>query len=69
MRDSLFKNTEMKKRNNQADQSQQQTADDPARESNSNPFENGQTADQEIQQAEEELEKEQQFKEAQSERD
>ena len=45
-----------------------QTAQHPSGDA-SNPFENGLNADQEIQQAQEELDKEQEFKEAQTERD
>ena len=45
-----------------------QTAQHPSGDAN-NPFENGLNADQEIQQAQEELDKEQEFKEAQTERD
>jgi hypothetical protein len=48
---------------------QQQTADNPSGEPLGNPFENGKTVDQEVKLAQEELEKEQQFKEAQTERD
>ena len=56
--------------NNRQDQDSKtkQTPDNPS-VSTANPFENGQKVDQEIQQAEEELQKEQQFKEAQTERD
>ena len=55
--------------NNEHNKPQQQTADNPSGEPLGNPFENGKRADDEIQQAREELEKEQQFKEAQTERD
>ena len=48
---------------------QQQTPDNPAGEPVSNPFTNGRPVDDEIAEASEELEKEQQFKEAQTERD
>lgn len=48
---------------------QPQTQDNPAGKPVSNPFENNRPVDDEIQQAGEELDKEQQFKEAQTERD
>jgi len=48
---------------------QQQTAENPSGEPLGNPFENNQSAEQDIQQAQDSLEKEQQFKEAQTERD
>lgn len=48
---------------------QPQTAGNPQGAPVSNPFENNRPVDDEIQQASEELEKEQQFKEAQTERD
>jgi len=59
----------MENRNNTADKPQQQTADNPSGTPLGNPFENNQSVDQDIQQAGEDLEKEQQFKEAQTERD
>lgn len=49
--------------------SRPQTASNPAGKPASNPFENDQTADRDVQGAAEELDKEQQFKEAQTERD
>ena len=67
MRDSLFKQIDMDKKSEQ-EAKVPQTAGHPSGDKN-NPFENGQTVDQEVQQAQEELEKEQQFKEAQTERD
>lgn len=48
---------------------QQQTAENPSGAPVSNPFENNRSVDDEVQQAGEELDKEQQFKEAQTERD
>jgi hypothetical protein len=59
----------MNNRNDQTDKPQQQTPDNPSGSAISNPFENGQKADQEIELAKDELEKEQAFKEAQTERD
>ena len=59
----------MENRNKAADKPQQHTADNPSGTPLGNPFENNQPVDQDIQQAGEELEKEQQFKEAQTERD
>jgi hypothetical protein len=48
---------------------QQNASQQGATERVKNPFENNQSAEQDIQQSQEELEKEQQFKEAQTERD
>jgi hypothetical protein len=53
---------------NEQDNKTPQTASNPSGNAN-NPFENGQKVDQEVELAKEELEKEQQFKEAQTERD
>jgi len=53
---------------NEQDKKVPQSAEHPSGNAN-NPFENGQKADQEVELAKEELEKEQQFKEAQTERD
>ncbi|HYO20881.1 MAG TPA: hypothetical protein VER36_00660 [Flavisolibacter sp.] len=55
--------------NEEQNKPQQQTAENPSGEPLGNPFENGRPVDDEIQQASEELSKEQQFKEAQTERD
>lgn len=49
--------------------SQPQTAGNPSGEKVSNPFDNNRRVDDEIQEAKEELEKEQAFKKAQTERD
>ena len=57
----------MDKRKEQDSNTIQTTGNSP--ETQSNPFENGVKVDQEIQLAQEELEKEQEFKEAQTERD
>ena len=46
-----------------------QTEANPEGKTVTNPFENNQSADRDIEQAKEELEKEQEFKEAQTERD
>jgi hypothetical protein len=59
----------MNTRNDDQNKPQQQTAENPSGEPLGNPFENGKPVDDEIKQASEELEKEQQFKEAQTERD
>ena len=59
----------MDNKNQEQNRPQQQTADNPSGEPLGNPFENEKTVDQEVQLAQEELEKEQQFKEAQTERD
>ena len=48
---------------------QQQTAENPSDASVQNPFENKQSAQKDIEQAKDKLEQEQQFKEAQTERD
>lgn len=70
VRDSLFQSTNMDiGNNNSANQPQQQTAENPSGAPLGNPFENNTPVDQEIHQSQEELEKEQQFKEAQTERD
>ena len=53
---------------NEKDNKAGQTAD-RSQERTNNPFANEQKVDQEVQLAQEELEKEQQFKEAQTERD
>lgn len=63
----VLNNTDMDNRNEQ-DKKVPQSAEHPSGNAN-NPFENGQKADQEVELAKEELEKEQQFKEAQTERD
>jgi hypothetical protein len=56
--------------NNRPQNDQQQgAAQQGAQEKVKNPFENHQSADKDIEQAQEELEKEQQFKEALTERD
>ena len=68
MRDSLFYKTRVMENRNEKDIKAPQTASNPSGDVH-NPFENGQQIDQEIQKAQEELEKEQQFKEAQTERD
>lgn len=54
---------------NEQNKPQPQTAENPTGDTVSNPFENNKPVDQEVQLAQEELEKEQQFKEAQTERD
>jgi hypothetical protein len=54
---------------NEQNKPQPQTAENPTGESVENPFENNKSVDQDVQLAQEELEKEQQFKEAQTERD
>jgi len=54
---------------NQPNKAQSQTTGNPSLESANNPFENNQPVEQDVRQAKEELEKEQQFKEAQTERD
>ncbi|HUC82426.1 MAG TPA: hypothetical protein VMR70_16085 [Flavisolibacter sp.] len=59
----------MSTRDKQQHEPQPQTAGNPHGTPVSNPFENNRPVDDEIQQASEELEKEQQFKEAQTERD
>ena len=48
---------------------QQQTAENPSGDAVQNPFENGQSSKKDIEQANDKLEQEQTFKEAQSERD
>jgi hypothetical protein len=48
---------------------QQQTAENPSGKPIENPFENHQSAEKDIEQAKEALEKEQQYKEVQTERD
>lgn len=57
----------MDEQKNDRSQPQKQTASNPS--GIENPFENKQSASLDVEQAEEELEKEQQFKEAQTERD
>ena len=54
---------------NEKDNKAGQTADSSQERTINNPFANEQKVDQEVQLAQEELEKEQQFKEAQTERD
>lgn len=54
---------------NTQDRPQQQTAENPSERSGGNPFENKQTVEQDLEQAGEALDNEQQFKEAQTERD
>jgi hypothetical protein len=59
----------MEKLNEQDPKPQQQTAQNPEGEPIGNPFENSQASDKDVQQSKQELENEQQFKEAQTERD
>lgn len=56
-------------KNNEKGRPQQQTAENPSGKPLENPFENKQSGEKDIEQAKDELEKEQQFKEAQRERD
>ena len=51
------------------DKPQPQTAANPEGKPVTNPFENNQSADWDVEEAKEELEKEQEFKEVQTERD
>ena len=59
----------MDNRNKQEQKPQQQTPENPSGSAIGNPFENNQSVNNDIEQAKEELEKEQEFKEAQTERD
>ena len=59
----------MDNRNSQEKKPLQQAAENPTSNATDNPFDNNVPVDQEIQEAQEELDKEQTFKEAQSERD
>lgn len=59
----------MDTRKNKEENPQQQGANVSTVDNVNNPFGNGQRIDDEVQEAKEELEKEQQFKEAQTERD
>jgi hypothetical protein len=65
----VLKPIKMSTGNKPQNRPQQQTADNPSGDPVSNPFTNNRAVDDEIQEAGEELEKEQQFKEAQTERD
>jgi len=59
----------METNNRPQNDEQQKTSQDGAHEKVKNPFENHQTAEKDIAQSQEELDKEQQFKEALTERD
>jgi len=59
----------MNTNNRQETKPQQQSAENPAGKPMENPFENKQSAKKDIEQAKDALDKEQQFKEAQTERD
>lgn len=59
----------MSNNHNEQNKPQPQTAENPTGDPIGNPFENNKTVEQDVQLAKEELEKEQQFKEAQLERD
>lgn len=59
----------MAKDNRPQSEGQQSASQQSAQEKVKNPFENHQSADEDIRQSQEELEKEQQFKEALTERD
>lgn len=59
----------MDEKNRPSSPKQQNTTQQPAHEKVKNPFENHQSADKDIAQSQEDLEKEQQFKEALTERD
>jgi hypothetical protein len=59
----------MEKREKQEKKPLQQTAENPSGSSVGNPFENNQSVNNDLEIAREELEKEQEFKEAQTERD
>ena len=59
----------MENREKQDNKLQQQTPENPSGSTVSNPFENKQSVNNDLEMAKEELEKEQEFKEAQTERD
>ena len=59
----------MDEKNRPSSPEPQHTPQQPAQEKVKNPFENHQSADKDIAQSQEELDKEQQFKEALTERD
>ena len=59
----------MDNRSRPSEEGQTGTTQSPVKEDVKNPFENNQSAEKDIQQSQEELEKEQQFKEALTERD
>ena len=54
---------------NKTDNRQEPQSENPSPKTANNPFENNQPVDQEIELAKDELEKEQEFKQAQTERD
>lgn len=54
---------------NKADNNREQVAQNPSTQQTNNPFENNRTVENDIQQSQEELENEQTFKEASTERD
>ena len=65
----MLKTLVMNERKEEATQRSQSATTDDGKQQVKNPFEDGLSAEQDIEQAGEQLEKEQEFKEAQSERD